>query len=113
MAQTSIERALVAADEALAEGGRLAVRVEGQRILLLRRGQQVYAVENECPHLGCTFTKGDFEDYRLVCPCHDWAFDIRTGAFEIAPEIKLKTYACHIADGQIYLQLGGESDDHD
>lgn len=103
----------VARADALGEGERLAVRVEGRPVLLLQREGRVYALENDCPHLGCPLTRGAFEGYLLTCPCHDWTFDIRTGAFEIAPEIKLKTYACRIEDGQIYLQLGGESDDHD
>jgi 3-phenylpropionate/trans-cinnamate dioxygenase ferredoxin subunit len=100
----------VAADAALDEGARLAVRVAEQRVLLLRRDGLVYAVENDCPHLGCTFTRGAFEGYALTCPCHDWTFDIRTGAFALAPEITLRTYACRAEDGELYLEMGGDSD---
>lgn len=100
----------VAADAALAEGSSLAVRVAERRVLLLRRDGQVYAVDNECPHLGCAFTRGAFEGYALTCPCHDWTFDIRTGAFMLAPEITLRTYACRDEGGELYLEMGGDSD---
>jgi len=103
----------VATDAALAEGERLAVRIEGQRVLLLRRDGRAYAVENDCPHLGCAFTRGAFEGYLLTCPCHDWTFDIRTGAFELAREITLRTYACRAEGGELYLQIGGDAHGHD
>lgn len=98
----------VAAATDLPEGGRLALRVSGQRVLLLRRDGAPYAVENDCPHLGCTFTRGPFEGYVLTCPCHDWTFDIRTGAFTLAPEIALRTYACREQGGALWLLLGGQ-----
>ncbi len=113
MAESEGRWVRVAADAALAEGARLAVRVQGQRVLLLRRAGRVYAVENDCPHLGCTFTRGGFEGYALTCPCHDWTFDIRTGAFALASEITLRTYACRAEDGQLYLQIGGDADGQD
>jgi len=93
----------------LGEGERQARQVEAQRVLLLRRKGAVYAVENECPHLGCTFARGAFEGFMLTCPCHDWVFDIRTGAFVQAPEIALRTFACREEAGAIWIELGGES----
>jgi len=97
--------ARVAASGELPEGGRLALTIDGQRILLLRREGAPYAIENDCPHLGCTFTRGAFDGYALTCPCHDWTFDIRTGAFDLAPEIALRTYPCREQQGALWLLL--------
>jgi len=100
----------VAAAGDVAEGERLAVTVGTQRILLLRRDGVLYAVENECPHLGCTFDRGRFEGYALTCPCHDWTFDIRTGAFVFAPEIALHTWRCRETATGLWIDPGGEPD---
>ena len=89
----------------LAEDGRLAARIKGQSILLIKRLGEVYALENHCPHLGCALTRGVLEGFYLSCPCHDWRFDIRTGAFEYAPEIALVTYPTKIEEDSIYVLL--------
>lgn len=89
----------------LAEDGRLAARVNGRPILLIKRLGQVYALENHCPHLGCALTRGALEGFLLRCPCHDWRFDIRTGTFEYAPEIALPTYPVKIEEDTIYIRI--------
>jgi len=30
----------------------------------------------------------------ITCPCHDWRFDVRTGEFLDAPEVRLAVYPC-------------------
>jgi len=89
----------------LAEGGRLAARVGGKPILFIKHLDQVYALENHCPHLGCALTRGALEGFFLRCPCHDWRFDIRTGAFEYAREIALQTYPVKIEEGAIFVHI--------
>ena len=90
----------------LTEGGRLVVTSSGLSILLLKRDGQVYAIGNHCPHLGCSMARGKVEGYLIICPCHDWTFDIRSGEFVMAKEISLPVYHARIDRQQIYLQIG-------
>jgi len=46
------------------------------------------------------------EGYILKCPCHDWRFDIRTGEFLAAPEIRLPTYPVREAAGKLFIVRG-------
>jgi len=57
---------------ALAEGKPLAVFPRGLPVLLVRRGNEIFALENRCPHMGCPLAAGALEGYILQCPCHDW-----------------------------------------
>jgi 3-phenylpropionate/trans-cinnamate dioxygenase ferredoxin subunit len=65
----------------LAEGKPSAVFPLGLPVLLIRRGAEVFALENRCAHLGCPLVSGKLDGYLLQCPCHDWRFDIRDGKF--------------------------------
>ncbi len=89
----------------LAEGHMKAVRVKGKPILLARVGRQVYAVSNLCPHAGCQLQGGILAGYIVMCPCHGWKFDIRTGEHQESPTTKLTCYLCKIDNGKLYIQI--------
>jgi len=83
---------------------RAMVEFEGDQVLLLRTAESVFAISNRCPHLGCSLSKGMVNGHSIVCPCHDWRFDLRTGEFLDAPEISLRTYECKIDSGNVQLR---------
>jgi nitrite reductase/ring-hydroxylating ferredoxin subunit len=66
--------------ENLPEGQRAIVEVSGRSILIIHWKGEIYAVDNECPHMGASLEGGKVtEDGALVCPRHHSAFDLRTG----------------------------------
>ena len=89
----------------LKEGVLRAVFPKGLPVLLVLRGEEVFALENRCAHMGCPLTLGRLEGYVLQCPCHDWRFDIRDGRFLDAPELAVKTYQAAIKDGKISIKV--------
>jgi nitrite reductase/ring-hydroxylating ferredoxin subunit len=92
-------------EKQLAENSRRVVSLGGAAILLIRmQGNEIYAIENACPHMACPLTKGALDGYILTCPCHDWRFDIRSGVFLDAPEIKIPMYETRLTGGSICLK---------
>jgi 3-phenylpropionate/trans-cinnamate dioxygenase ferredoxin subunit len=85
-----------------------AVYPKGVGILLIKRGSTIHAVRNACAHLGCPLEAGSLDGDVLTCPCHDWRFDIRSGAMIDAPELGLPTYRTRIDDGKVLVELHGE-----
>ena len=84
----------------------------GLPVLLIKKTGQIYAISNKCAHMACGLGGGTLKDYTIQCPCHDWRYDIRTGEFLDAKEIKIPTYKWKSADGKIYINLeeeGGRS----
>ena len=69
----------VAALEEIAEGGVIAVTVNGRALCLCRYEDAVYAVERACGHKKAGLEKGTLEGYILTCPLHFAQFDITTG----------------------------------
>lgn len=89
----------------LQEGSMKLVKVEGSPVLLIKQFGQIYAIDNMCPHMGCRFSGGTLDGPVIVCPCHDWRFDLKTGEYEEDPEIKLVSYECKVESGKIWVRL--------
>jgi len=92
----------------LIEGKPLRTNAAGKPVVLIRVEGRVYALLNQCPHLGCFMHKGTLSGYLLTCPCHDWVFDIRSGVFVVAPEIKIPVFPTKVENGQIFINPGGD-----
>lgn len=70
----------VISQDELPANGRKVVKVEQRNILLLNHNNQVFAIENSCPHLKLPLQKGKITDEgAIVCPFHRSAFDLETG----------------------------------
>jgi 3-phenylpropionate/trans-cinnamate dioxygenase ferredoxin subunit len=94
-------------DEALLlEGCMAPVYPLGVNVLLARVGGAVFAVSGRCAHMACPLSMGRLEGYTVVCPCHDWRFDVRTGRFLDAPELGLTVYATKLEAGKLLVNLG-------
>lgn len=66
-------------ESALADGGLTGVEVEGRRVLLHRRGDDVHALDNTCSHAGGVLSRGEIADCVVTCPLHGARFDVRDG----------------------------------
>ncbi|MEZ5335358.1 MAG: Rieske 2Fe-2S domain-containing protein [Methanolobus sp.] len=58
-------------EEDLKEGKIKVVKAEYKQIALIKKGDEVYAILNECPHEGCPLKNGSLEEYTLKCTCHN------------------------------------------
>ncbi len=93
----------------LIEGLIKRVQVSGRTILLIRKENQVFAISNICPHMGCSLEKGILRDHLLMCPCHGWKFDIRNGQYEENKAISIASYQTKIQNGKIHIEMPDKS----
>ncbi|MDB4975171.1 MAG: Nitrite reductase small subunit, probable [Myxococcaceae bacterium] len=62
------------------EGEGRTFEVGAQRVAVFRtRKGEVYATQAECPHRKGPLADGLLGVDTLVCPLHDWSFDLHTG----------------------------------
>jgi len=60
--------------------GRAVVGDGGLQIAVFVIDDEVYAVDNRCPHEGNPLVEGEILGGTLVCAFHGWRFDLETGA---------------------------------
>ena len=66
---------------------------------------QLYAIEDVCPHGPSLLSRGYARDGKVKCPLHGAVFDIKTGeCLEGPAERNLQTYAVLVRDNSVYVQ---------
>ncbi len=81
------------------------VNVAGKDILLARINNEVYGISHICPCMKCDLAQGKLEGYNVICPCHGWKFDVRTGIYLKTKKKLLTTYRCKIENGKIHIEI--------
>lgn len=83
------------------EGEPMPIDIEGfPPLAIYKVGESYFATDNTCTHGNALLSDGFQEDYRIECPFHGGAFDIRTGAAVTFPcQIAIRTYPI-LVDGE-------------
>jgi len=71
----------------LAEGVPLRGHVDGAAVIVVRRGDDVYAIGATCSHYGGPLADGLVVDDTVRCPWHHACFSLRTGEALRAPAL--------------------------
>jgi nitrite reductase/ring-hydroxylating ferredoxin subunit len=111
----------VLAADALANNERRVIKVEGSSILLLNHENNIYAMDNLCPHLKLPMQKGKISgDCTITCPWHKSTFNLQTGAVEnwtpwppgvgkvlgmVSTQKPLPVFPTRIDEGQIWVDI--------
>ena len=71
-------------DQLSRDDARLQVEVRGRHLMLLRRGDEVFAMDATCYHMGAPLLHGDVEDVPghgacITCPWHHYQISMTTG----------------------------------
>src|SRR5213082_1342574 len=69
----------VASLDDVRRNGPLVAHVDGHTIALFYADDQVYAVDNRCPHMGFPLHRGTVKDCILTCHWHHARFDLSSG----------------------------------
>ncbi len=81
------------------------VTVNNVPIGLYNVGGKVYATSGVCLHAGGPVGDGILEENIITCPWHGWQYDVTTGANQVMPAIKLKTFKAEVRGKDIYVDI--------
>jgi nitrite reductase/ring-hydroxylating ferredoxin subunit len=99
------QRERAASLEELRAKGRLVVGLNGHTICLLAEGDDVYAIDNRCPHMGFPLHRGTVSDGILTCHWHHARFDLCTGGTFDQFADELRRFPVEIDGDDVYVDL--------
>lgn len=89
----------------LSASGCHVVYVDGNAIALFRQQDQIFAIDNRCPHMGFPLHKGTAQDGILICHWHHARFDLASGGtFDLWAD-DVQSFPVEIREGQIWVDL--------
>ncbi len=87
------------------------VVVDGLRIGIFRTASdQVFALEDRCPHLGGPLSDGIVHDDCVTCPLHNWVIKLSTGQAQGADTGQVKLFPVRMAEGRVELGIDQSAD---
>ncbi len=104
MAHSTKETAIrVASRSELEAKGVMVVPGRYRRIAVFADGDAVYALENNCPHMGFPLDRGTIRDGMLTCHWHQARFDLRSGCtFDLWAD-DVARYECWEENGDVFV----------
>jgi len=99
-----MRRHRVASIEDLPQNGGIAVDVGEKRIALFRYQGEVFALDETCPHRGGPLHEGFLDRGVVLCPWHQWQFDLKTGCSPVNPLSRVRIYAVRVEGSDVILE---------
>jgi nitrite reductase (NADH) small subunit/3-phenylpropionate/trans-cinnamate dioxygenase ferredoxin subunit len=87
----------------LADGQAKTVTVGDKLIALFRVGNEVFALDDVCPHMGASLSEGEVANGIVTCSWHGWRFRLADGAWADSPRVKTGCYPVRIVDEEIQV----------
>jgi nitrite reductase (NADH) small subunit len=81
-----------------------ALTVAGRRIALFRSETGWYALDHTCPHAGGPLSDGIVADCRVICPLHERAFDLATGA-ALSGGAGVEAYGVQVRGEEVFVRV--------
>jgi nitrite reductase/ring-hydroxylating ferredoxin subunit len=95
----------VASLSELTPGSARAVELNGKTIALFNVGGTVYATDNTCLHQGGPLGEGELMGEIVICPWHQWEYNVRTGEMLGDSSVKIATYPVQIEGSDIRVAV--------
>jgi 3-phenylpropionate/trans-cinnamate dioxygenase ferredoxin subunit len=88
------------------DGEVVPIRAGDAFLALVRRGDDVYALDDNCTHEECPLSDGILTGTELTCFCHGSVFDVRTGEALVGPALEsVATFPVRVQDGAVQVEL--------
>jgi nitrite reductase/ring-hydroxylating ferredoxin subunit len=95
----------VASVSELAPGTAKAIEVMGKPIALFNVKGTIYATDNTCLHQGGPLGEGELTGDVIVCPWHQWEYNVRTGEMVGNGSVKIVTYPVRVEGDDIKVAV--------
>lgn len=81
------------------------IKVNGKKLCLIRHQQQLYVIQNTCPHAGGILSGGWCKEGNIVCPIHRYEYSLTTGRGAPGQGDYIDTYPIEEREDGLYVGL--------
>jgi nitrite reductase (NADH) small subunit len=85
------------------EGARVVKTVAGCIAVFRTASDEVFAMNDRCPHKGGPLSEGIVHGTSVTCPLHAWVFSLETGQAQGLDAGEVATYAIRVEAGRLLL----------
>jgi nitrite reductase (NADH) small subunit len=81
--------------------------LEQRQVAICRVGDELFAIQNACPHFGGPLSEGRLSTTRkeLICPWHRFRFDLTDGTSVTNRALAAVTFTVVVEDGDVYVVI--------
>jgi len=94
---------IAALDDIAPRGARVIKTRDGCVAVFRTASDEVYALDNSCPHKQGPLAEGIVHGNSVTCPLHNWVFSLETGMAQGADEGQVATYPARVEGGRVLL----------
>ncbi len=81
------------------------IKLEGKKICLVKHQNNLYAVQNTCPHAGGILSGGWCKNGHIICPIHRYEYSLQTGRGALGQGDYIDIYPVEERADGIYIGL--------
>jgi nitrite reductase (NADH) small subunit len=90
--------------DAVPQRGARVVKTSAGCVAIFRTAtDEVFALDNACPHKQGPLAEGIVHGNAVTCPLHNWVINLETGLVQGTDEGKVATYPARVEAGRILL----------
>ena len=94
---------IAALDDIPQRGARVVKTRAGCVAVFRTASDEVFALENACPHKQGPLSEGIVHGSAVTCPLHNWVISLETGLVQGNDEGQVATYPARVEGGRILL----------
>lgn len=94
-----------ALDDIPRRGGRVVKTPAGCIAVFRTDADEVFALDDRCPHKGGPLSQGIVHGRSVTCPLHNWVIDLATGQAKAPDEGRVATVPVRCENGRLLLDL--------
>jgi nitrite reductase (NADH) small subunit len=86
-----------------AQGARVIRATLGCVALFRTADDQVFALEDRCPHKGGPLSQGIVHENGVTCPLHNWVINLESGRAKAPDEGRVRTFPVQVSGGKVLI----------
>ena len=92
-------------DDIPVRGSRRVNMFDTEIAIFRTQNDDVYAIENRCPHKQGPLSEGIVHDNGVTCPLHSWVIDFKTGQARGVDDGCVSTYEVELNSGRVFVKF--------